>query len=77
MQKMWLLLTLLLSTTFMIHQVFGHSTNGRSDKCQPDMPQVVDMTHTHGPKTLFWPGDPEYKFEIVYRGELTIAPGEW
>ena len=37
--------------------------------------QVVDMTHAHGSDTLFWPGDPEFSFNIVFRGE--IAPGEW
>lgn len=37
--------------------------------------QVVDMTHEHGSDTLFWPGDPEFSFNIVFRGE--IAPGEW
>ena len=64
------LAVLFLSTTLLAFQVLGHLEKG-----QPERLQVVDMTHTHGPNTLFWPGDPEYHFEIVYRGE--IAPGEW
>ena len=37
--------------------------------------RIIDMTHPHGNKTLYWPGAPGFNFNIVHRGEL--LPGLW
>lgn len=41
--------------------IFGHviSVNFR----------VTDLTHEHGPGTIFWPGNPQYNFTILFRNQ--------
>ena len=33
--------------------------------------KVVDLTHEHSPTTLYWPGNPDYNFTILARGNTT------
>ena len=29
--------------------------------------RVFDLTHTRGPSSIYWPGDPENNFTIIFR----------
>lgn len=29
--------------------------------------RLVDLTHMHGPSTIYWPGNPKYNFTIMFR----------
>ena len=40
------------------------------------MTSVVDLTHELGNSSVFWPGQPEFEFQIVWRRHQLGLPGE-
>ena len=31
--------------------------------------EVIDMTHALSSNTIYWPGNPDYNFTILFRGQ--------
>ena len=43
--------------------------------CGHKTTRVIDLTHAHNTDTIYWPGNPEYNFTILFRGKS--SSGSW